>query len=244
VGGTTYYGTTNVVLSQTNLNLSVGQTATVNASGNGGYGYYMSSNSNPGAVSATFNGSVLTVYAVANGTSNLQICQNGASACANLTVNVGNSYAYPYSGGTGTGSLQYPGTGSSVLGANTYPNGELIAEGQTVYIVYRGTKTAFVSASVFTGLGFNFNSVVQVGNSGLANSGYIVNTSYTSHPWGTWIKNGSTVYFVQELGLIPVPDWATFINNGGSSNLIVNANSYDFKLPLLSPMTANDSRLN
>ena len=241
VGGTSYYGTTNVVLSPSSLNLSVGQTASVNASGNGGYGYYLSTNSNPGVVSASFNGSVLTVYAITNGTSALQICQNGASACANLTVNVGT--AYGYSGGTGTGGVQYPGSGSSVLGASTYPNGELISEGQTVYIVYRGTKTAFSSASVFTGLGFSFSNVVAVGNSGLPSSGHIISTSKSHHPWGSWIKNGTTVYFVQESGLIPVPDWATFLNNGGSANTIVNSNFYDFGLPILSAMTSNDSRL-
>ena len=245
-GGTGYYGTTNVVLSQTSLNLSIGQTVMVNASGNGGYGYYISTNSNPGAVSASFNGSVLTVYAIQIGNSTLQVCQNGASACASLYVTVGSLYSYnpnPTNPNSGS-SLQYPGTGSSsVLGASTYANGELIAEGQTVSIVYRGTKTAFSSASVFTGLGFSFSNVVQVGNSGLPASGHIISSIYTSHPWGTWIKNGATVYFVQELGLIPVPDWATFINNGGSANLIVPANSYDFRLPILSPMTASDSRL-
>ena len=239
VGGTDYYPTTNVVLSQTSLNLSVGQTVTVNASGNGGYGYYVSTNSNPGVVSATFNGSALTVYAIQNGVSTIQVCQNGASACASLTVNVGTAYAY-----SGTGGVQYPGNGSSVLGASTYPNGELISEGQTVYIVYRGTKTAFSSGSVFTGFGFSFSNVIAVGNSGLPSSGHIISTSKSHHPWGSWVKSGATVYFVQESGLIPVPDWNTFLNNGGAANLIVPANFYDFGLPILSAMTSSDSRLN
>ena len=128
--------------------------------------------------------------------------------------------------------------------ASTYANGQLISEGSTVYIVYKNTKTAFSSASAFLGLGFSFNNVLAVGNSGLAESGYTVTKANASHPWGTWIKNsGNTVYFVGDLGLIPVPNWNTFLNNGGQAGFIVPANSYDFSLPILSPMTLNDPRL-
>jgi hypothetical protein len=239
------YNNGNIVLSQSTLGLNVGQSATVNVSGNGGYGYYISSNSNPGVVSASFNGSVITIYAISNGSSTLQICQNSASSCQSLYVTVGGySYnsGYPYNN-NGGGSLQYPGGSSSVLGVSTYLNGQLISEGSTVYIVYKNTQTAFSSASAFLGLGFKFSNVISVGNSGLASSGYTVTTSYAQHPWGSWIKSGSTVYFVHQSGLIPVPDWNTFLNNGGQAGFIVSANSYDFRLPMLSPMTSGDSRL-
>jgi len=166
---------------------------------------------------------VLTVYGIANGSSTLQVCQNGASACASLYVTVG--------------------SGSSVLGASTYQNGQLIAEGQAVYIVYKNTKTAFASAYAFTGLGFSFNNVIQVGSSALINSGYTITIPFAAHPWGSWIRSGNTVYFVHESGLIPVPDWNTFLNNGGSANLIVNANAYDLRLPIMYNMSYGDSRL-
>ena len=237
------YGGNNIILSQSSLGLNVGQSATVNVSGNGGYGYYISSNSNPGVVSASFNGSVINIYGISNGSSTLQICQNSANSCQSLYVTVGGySYnsGYPYNNGSG---LQYPGEPSNVLGASAYANGQLISEGQTVYIVYRNTKTAFASASAFLGLGFSFGNVLAVGNSGLAASGHTVTTSYAAHPWGSWIKSGSTVYFVHQSGLIPVPDWNTFLNNGGQAGLIVQANIYDFRLPMLSPMTSGDSRL-
>jgi hypothetical protein len=145
-------------------------------------------------------------------------------------------------GGTG-GGLTYPG-GSNVLGASVYNNGQLVSESGTVFIVYKNTKTGFVSASVFKALGFKFANVMEVGSSGLADSGYTVRTQYASHPWGSWIKSGNTVYFVHDSGLIPVPDWATFLNNGGQSNLVVSASHYDFTLPVLSPMTYSDPRLN
>ncbi len=239
------YGGNNIILSQSSLGLNVGQSATVNVSGNGGYGYYISSNSNPGVISASFNGSVITIYGISNGSSTLQICQNSANSCQSLYVTVGGySYnsGYPYNN-NGGGSLQYPGGSSSVLGASAYANGQLISEGSTVYIVYKNTKTAFTSASVFLGLGYKFGNVVAVGNSGLADSGYTVSTTAVHHPWGSWIKSGQTIYFVHQSGLIPVPDWNTFLNNGGQASFVVPANSYDFRLYILSPMTSGDSRM-
>lgn len=234
-----YGGVGNIILSQTSLGLNVGQSATVNVSGNGGYGYYISQNSNPGVVSASFNGSVISIYAIANGNSTLQICQNSAGSCQSLYITVGSGYSY---NGGGSG-LQYPGGSGGVLGASTYLNGQLISEGSTVYIVYKNTKTAFVSSSAFLGLGFKFSNVLQVGNSGLAGSGHTVTTSYAAHPWGSWIKSGQTIYFVHQSGLIPVSDWNTFLNNGGQASFVVPANSYDFRLYILSPMTSGDSRL-
>lgn len=133
--------------------------------------------------------------------------------------------------------------GSSVLGSSTYRNGQLISENGTVYIVYKNTKTGFISAYVFNGLGYSFNQVVNVGYTGLLDSGYTVSSKDASHPWGAWIKSGHTVYFVHELGLIPVPSYDVFLNNNGQDNLVVSANSYDFVRPMLSPMVFNDSRL-
>ncbi|MCL5666611.1 MAG: hypothetical protein M1383_02475 [Patescibacteria group bacterium] len=129
-------------------------------------------------------------------------------------------------------------------GGNAYSNGMLINENGTVYIVYKNTKTGFASAYAFLGFGFSFNNVVAAGNTGLANSGYIVRTSQAAHPWGSWIKSGNTIYFVHEAGLIPISDYNIFLNNGGKDNLVVPANSYDFALPMLPIMTMNDYRLN
>jgi hypothetical protein len=235
VGGGSSYGNGSIILSQTTLGLNVGQSSTVNVSGNGGYGYYISNNSNPGVVSASFNGSVLTVYAISNGSSALQICQNNANSCPSLYVTVGNGYSY------GGGGVAYP--RGNVLGTNTYQNGQLISEGSTVYIVYKNTKIGFSNSSAFLGLGFGFGNVLAVGNSGLTASSYTVTTSAGQHPWGSWIKSGQTVYFVHQSGLIPVPDWNTFLSNGGQASFIVSASIYDFRQPMLSPMTSGDSRL-
>src|SRR6185369_12025168 len=99
-------------------------------------------------------------------------------------------------------------TGSgSVLGSTTYNNGQLLSVGGTVYIVYKNSLVAFGNASAFLGLGYNFSQVSQGYTNNIPVSGYVISTAHAAHPWGAWVKNGSTVYFVHELGLIPVPDW-------------------------------------
>jgi hypothetical protein len=228
------------------LNLNFGQSTSVNiygtsSTGSGYYGgsYYISSNSNSTVATASISGNMINLYGGQTGSTTIAVCQSGySSACANLYVTVG---GYSYNTG---GNLQYPGsTISNVLGANTYVSGQLIKEDGTVYIVYKGLKTGFASAYVFTTLGFKFSNVVDVGVSGLINSGYVISSVYASHPWGSWIKSGSTVYFVHESGLIPVSNYNTFISNGGQTAWLANANSADFRLPVLSVMVVGDSRL-
>ncbi len=232
------YGNGTLSLSQTSVSLSAGQTAYVTAYNGSGYGLSVSSNSNVNVVSASVSGSQIVLLGLASGNSTVVICQSGSNyggsnGCANVYVTVGTN-----------GNLTYPsGSGSSVLGVSIYANGQLISENGTVYIVYQNTKTGFVSAAVFRALGFKFGNVAEVGSSGLADSGYTVRTAAASHPWGSWIKSGQTVYFVHDSGLIPVPNMNTFASNGGQAAWIVPANHYDFSLPIMSPMTVGDSRL-
>ncbi len=159
------------------------------------------------------------------------------SNTSNFSVRVTDNY-----GRSGQVNFTINGLGS-VAGISAYQNGSLIKENGTVYMVYKNTKTGFASAAAFVGLGFNFGNVMNVSGSGLLDSGYIVRSSSAAHPWGSWVKSGQTVYFVHELGLIPVPDWNTFVNNGGLSSMVVGANSNDFRLPMLSSMVSSDSRL-
>ncbi len=236
------YGASSLSLSQNSLSLYPGQSGAVSIYGSGGY--FVSNNSNLSVASANISGNLVNVYAGAAGNTTISVCQTYSSACASLYVTVGGYYTGGYNPGgyyTG-GGLQYPGSGS-VLGTSIYSNAQLINEYGTVYIVYKNTKTAFANTAAFTGLGFKFSNVVQLASSGLSDSGYTVRSASAQHPWGSWIKSGQTIYFVHEAGLIAVPDWNTFISNGGQSNLVVNANIYDFRLPILSAMTVGDSRL-
>ncbi len=133
--------------------------------------------------------------------------------------------------------------GGGVLGTSTYRSGQLISENGTVYMVYRGQKTPFSNRAAFEGFGFRFWQVSAAGYTGLPTSGYTITTSRASHPWGSWIKSGSTVYFVHESGLVPVPSADVFTANGGQWSLVVPANAWDFQLPMLSVMSYGDSRL-
>ena len=237
-----------LTLSPSSLNLYLGQSSivTITQSSNSNYyyySYYVSNNSNPSVANASISGGSVTVMGNNPGNTTLTICQNNNSnSCASLYVTVNNNYNCGYYGCTNNGGgLQYPGGG--VQGANTYANGSLILENGTVYIVYKNTKSGFASASAFTGLGYKFSNVLKVSNSGLVQTNYIITTSATRHPWGSWIKSGSTIYFVHDQGLIPIPDWNTFLNNGGQASLVVPANTWDFRMLVLSPMVYNDQRL-
>src|SRR3989344_1741495 len=94
-GGCTYncgspYG---LSLSQTSVNLNVGQSQTVTAY-NYGSSIYISSNSNPSVVSASVSGSQINLYGLMNGSSNVSVCAStGGYACASIYVTVTGSVA-------------------------------------------------------------------------------------------------------------------------------------------------------
>ena len=198
------------------------------AGGNPPYTFTVTSGNLPSGLSLSTSGQLTGVPAYGS----------SGSFWVMVRDNFGQSATMNYYLTAGSGS-----SGGGVLGLSAYNNGALISENGTVYIVYKNTKAAFASAPVFRGFGFSFGNVINSGLTGLADSGHIIRTSASSHPWGSWIKSGSTVYFVHEFGLIPVPDYSTFLNNGGQDSLVVAANRYDFGLPQLSPMVMNDSRL-
>jgi hypothetical protein len=79
-------------LSQNNIYMYVGQNRSLNIYGNGSY--YISNNSNSSVASASINGSIISVYAYAVGSSNITVCQNGGS-CTNLYVSVANNPPAP-----------------------------------------------------------------------------------------------------------------------------------------------------
>lgn len=74
-------------VSTQNLSLLSGQTATVNVYGN--TGFYLSYNSNADVANITINKSVVTVNALAKGTTDLSLCSNdGSRLCKVVTVDV------------------------------------------------------------------------------------------------------------------------------------------------------------
>lgn len=202
-----------------------GQYYTANLQATGGHAPYvfsLVSGQFPSGVSLSTNGSI-TGMPTMSGTYSVQVRAQdayGATATQTLSVSVGIG-----SGWWGTGL-----------------NGQLVNEGGTIYIVYRGSKTGFTNADAFLGLGYTFGSVDQT-YTGLPTSGRTVWTAAGPHPWGSWVKFGQTVYFVHENGLIPVTAYDIFLQNGGQDRWVVPMNGYDWQRPMLGYMTYADVRL-
>lgn len=129
-----------------------------------------------------------------------------------------------------------------VLGETTYDSGTLVVDNGTVYLIYRDEKIGFANEAAFLDSGFKWSSVIYGSTSGIPLS-YIVTNGTYSHPWGSWVQNGKTIYFRHEDGLIPVTTMEIFRNNGGKTSLLVPANKYDLRLDKLSKMKNDDSRL-
>ncbi|MFA5990862.1 MAG: hypothetical protein WC794_01280 [Candidatus Doudnabacteria bacterium] len=140
---------------------------------------------------------------------------------------------------------------AKVLGDNTnypYPSGSLINDAGTVYLISGGDKIPFTNSRAFIGLGYSFKNVLA-GN--LTNyrktDTYTISTADAPHPWGSWLIYKQTVYYSHETGLIGVPSWEIFLNNGGKPEYILKSNTYDIaeiiasqNIPLL---TLADSRV-
>jgi hypothetical protein len=213
----------NLTFSQASFNLAVNEMSyvTIYSPVLTNFGdYYISTNTNPNVVSAGVNGTTVSLRALSPGN-------------ANLTV---------YQGSTGMQGTLYVTVRANQSG-NIYANGTLINENGTIFITYKNTKTGFANSYAFTGLGYQFSTVTASSYQWLSNTGYVMNTPFVPHPWGSWVKSGNTVYFVHQDGLIPIPTHQIFTDNGGRDGMVVPMNSYDFTKPMLPLMVMSDARL-
>lgn len=77
--------------SQNNITVGSGQTVPVTVTGGTGT-YVISSNSNPNAIQATVNGSIINVYALSSsGSATITVCSSTMSSCGIITVAAGTS---------------------------------------------------------------------------------------------------------------------------------------------------------
>lgn len=189
--------------------------------------WVVSGNTNPDVVSANVDGLNLIIIGKQAGFSTVRAC-SGQDNCLNVSLTV---------------VSQVSETDANVLGVSTLNNGQLVSDGKTIYITYKNTKAGFASLKTFSGLGYNLSKVTTIDTSSMPDAGYVISTASVSHPYGSWIISKGTIYFVHELGLIPVADFQTFLDNGGNTNTVVKANTYDMQLPMLNLMQDNDSRL-
>ncbi len=202
------------------VSLQTGQSTQITAFRNGfESSLRLSSNSNSSVASVSINGNNINVFGLNPGSTSLNICTTDNDDCGSLFVTV-----------------------SGVLGSSTFANGTLVNDNGTIYILYRNTKAGFTNFSAFLGFGFEPGDITFASTANIP-SGFTISSSQQSHPWGSWVKNGNTVYFVHESGLIPVPSFDVFHNNGGQDRLVVPMNGFDFSLPIMGSMGFSDSRL-
>ncbi len=131
----------------------------------------------------------------------------------------------------------------NIAGALIYNNGTLINDAGTIYITYKNTKSAFTNINAFNGLGYKLSNVINANTASVNFTGYLITTSNAAHPWGSWVKNNGTIYFMHESGLIPIPTMDIFTSNGGDLRNVVDMNPYDFNRGTQSQMDYNDWRL-
>ena len=80
-------GTGTLIISQSNPIIAVGQSTNIVVSGGTGSGYYISSNSNPSILQTNLANNVLTITALVNGYSSINICDS-ANNCGQVVVTV------------------------------------------------------------------------------------------------------------------------------------------------------------
>ena len=136
----------------------------------------------------------------------------------------------------------------SVSNSYPYPSGSLVNDSDTIYFISGHNNIPFTNWQAFVGLGYSLRNVVNGDLSAYTPAtNYYITTANAPHPWGSWILYNRTIYYAHETGLIGVPSWDIFINNGGNTKYIAKANSYDIQTlnanPNLPVLQYNDSRI-
>jgi hypothetical protein len=179
----------NLSLSQTNLTLTMGQSANITVYGAGNY--YISSNSSQNIASTSISGNTLYVYGNNTGNTNITVCQYNGQ-CATLYVNVTFSNAYnnynynynynPYSNynynynqpfslssndlNINLGQTAYVsinGTGSFYVASNSNQNVAVVLAASNNVLIY-GTNSGNTTASVCQSGGQCVNLYISVNN--------------------------------------------------------------------------------
>ncbi len=125
-----------VTLSQTGVVLSVGQTATITASGSASV--YLSNNSNPPIANVNINGNTITIVANANGSTVATVCaSNNTSSCSGIYITVQNS---------GTQALTFGQNNVTIVSGQNVPIS--ISGGTGIYMVQNNPNSAVVQTSI------------------------------------------------------------------------------------------------
>ncbi|MBX4187133.1 MAG: hypothetical protein KW802_02665 [Candidatus Doudnabacteria bacterium] len=140
----------------------------------------------------------------------------------------------PVSSGGGGGGTVTPPTAveelSSALGI-VYPDGKLILDNGTVYVIEAGLKRAFVSSSVFLTLGYKFSNVILAMISSILEGNGIF-TAQQRHPRGSVVNDHGTIYYLGKDLRYPFPSGEVFFSWGHAFKDVLPANSYDLAMPV------------
>jgi acetyl esterase/lipase len=121
-----------------------------------------------------------------------------------------------------------------VLGVSTsasmYPTGSLVNDNGTIYLIYGLDKTPFSNWQAFVGLGYSLKNVVNGDLPNYTLSSHVITTANQEHPWGQFVLYMGTVYYINQAGLIAMPNPQTFLAQGGNWSWLVPANKYDLAM--------------
>ncbi len=127
--------------------------------------------------------------------------------------------------------------------SKTYATGTLVNDNGTIFLISRTRKIPFTNFSAFRELGYASKPVVKGSTEGYSETEYKVEKTDQQHPWGSWLINNKVIYYSSESGLIGVPSWDVFLQNGGRGEQILQANAADLKVITGSVMKLNDERI-
>ncbi len=111
-----------------------------------------------------------------------------------------------------------------------YPDGTLINDNGTIYIMEYGKKRGFTTMAVLNGLGY-CSCNARATDSSAIEVGEIITTSLMRHTRGALVNYNGTVYFMGADQRLPFPSYTVFKSWGGDFKYVVVANKYDLLVP-------------
>jgi hypothetical protein len=111
----------------------------------------------------------------------------------------------------------------------TYPDGTLILDDGTIYIIEFATKRGFTSMDVFNGLGFKLSRLMAADINNIPTGQPI--SEIGRHTRGVMVSSQGVVYFMGKDLRYPFPSSEVFHSWGGDFSSVVNANSFDMAVP-------------
>jgi hypothetical protein len=222
--------------------LGLNQTQSITISGGSG-SYYISSISNPSAITLNISGSQLNLTGVAVGTGTVSLCQTGSSGCASLTVTVnatgstglttgavsftttnlpagvlGQNYSYQLQAQGGAGSYTY------FLPSGSLPSGLTLSTGGLISGIPTVASTSSFTLEVSDSGGTNQNSNFSITiNAAVLNVPAGTSGAYTN---GELINENGTISIIYNNTKTPFANAAAFLGLGFKfSDVVVVSNS-------------------